>query len=111
MADSSASRIARRQRASTAKTPSTLHLSPLSVLQAFRGMCASAQRGELQGGSFPFVYLQPPVPRNLVGVTVKMLPLTRGERLRVVGCGMMFKIVRLLSLGVVRSSTATTQQR
>ncbi len=80
-------------------------------MQVFRGMCASAQRGDLQGGALPFVYLQPRVPRTLVDVPVHIMTLTRGERPRVVGCGMMFKLVRLLSLDVGRSSTATTQQR
>ena len=45
-------------------------------MQVFRGMCASAQRCDLQGGVyFRFVHLKPRVPRNLVGIPVRFVHL------------------------------------
>jgi TPR repeat protein len=72
----------------------------LCVAQSFRGMCVSAHLCDAQGAAlFPFVCLPPSVCRPFAGAQVYDMSLTHGERLRVMGCGMMDKRVRLLSLG------------
>ena len=79
----------------------TLPLPLLSVAQSFFGMCISAQLCDAQGAAlFPFVRLPPRVRRPLAGAPVHDMSLTHGERLRVVGCALTGKLVRLLSLGV-----------
>jgi hypothetical protein len=78
----------------------TLPLPLLSVAQSFRGMCVSAQLCNAQGAAlFPFVRLPPRVRRPLADAAVHDMSLTHGERLRVVGCALTGKLVRLLSLG------------
>ena len=63
-------------------------------------MCVSAQLCDAQGAAlFPFVRLPPRVRRPLAGAPVYDMSLTLGERLRVVGCALTGKLVRLLSLG------------
>ncbi len=76
-------------------------LLPLfSVAQSYLGMCVSAQLCDAQGAAlFPFVRLPPSVCRPFAGAQVYDMSLTHGERLRVMGCGMTGKLVRLLSLG------------
>jgi hypothetical protein len=87
----------------------TLPLPLLSVAQSFRGICVSAQLCDAQGSAlFPFVGLPPRVRRPFAGAPVHDMSLTHGERLRVVGCALTGKLVRLLSLGVGCSSTTTT---
>ena len=87
----------------------TLPLPLLSVAQSYLGMCVSAQLCDAQGAAlFPFVRLPPRVRRPLAGAPVHDMSLTHGERLRVVGCALTGKLVRLLSLGVGCSSTTTT---
>jgi hypothetical protein len=87
----------------------TLPLPLLSVAQSFRGMCVSAQLCDVQGAAlFPFVRLPPRVRRPFARAPVHDMSLTHGERLRVMGCALMGKLVRLLSLGTGRSSTTTT---
>jgi len=79
------------------------------VAQSYLGMCVSAQLCDAQGAAlFPFVRLPPRVRRPLAGAPVHDMSLTHGERLRVVGCALTGKLVRLLSLGVGCSSTTTT---
>ena len=79
----------------------TLPLPLLSVAQSYLGMCVSAQLCDAQGAAlFPFVRLPPRVRRPLAGAPVHDMSLTHGERLRVVGCALTGKLVRLLSLGV-----------
>ncbi len=51
---------------------------------------------------FPFVCIQPRVRRPFAGAPVYDMSLTHGERLRVVGCGLKGKLVRLLSLSADR---------
>ena len=76
----------------------TLPLPLLSVVQ--RIMCVSAQLCDAQGAAlFPFARLPPRVRRPLAGAPVHDMSLTHGERLRVVGCALTGKLVRLLSLG------------
>jgi hypothetical protein len=87
----------------------TLPLPLLSVVQSYHGMCVSVQLCDAQGAAlFPFVRLPPRVRHPFAGAPVHSLSLTHGERLRVVGCGLTGKLVRLLSLGTGRSSTTTT---
>ena len=87
----------------------TLPLPLLSVAQSYRGMCVSAQLCDAQGAAlFPFFCLPPRARRPLAGAAVHDMSLTHGERLRVVGCALTGKLVRLLSLGVGCSSTTTT---
>jgi hypothetical protein len=65
-------------------------------------MCVSAQLCDAQGAAlFPFVRLPPRVRRPLAGAAVHDMSLTHGERLRIVGCALTGKLVRLLSLGTV----------
>ena len=86
----------------------TLPLPLLSVVQSYHGMCVSAQLCDAQGAAlFPFVRLPPRVRRPLAGAPVHDMSLTHGERLRVVACALTGKLVRLLSLGVGRTSTQT----
>ena len=78
----------------------TLPLPLLSVAQSLLGMCVSAQLCDAQGAAlFPFVRLPPRVRLPLAGAPVHDMSLTHGERLRVVGCALTGKLVRLLSLG------------
>jgi hypothetical protein len=78
----------------------TLPLPLLSGAQSFRGMFVSAQLCDAQGTAlFPFVHLPSRVRRPFAGAPVHSLSLTNGEKLRVVGCGLTGKLVRLLSLG------------
>ncbi len=57
----------------------------------------------LQGVAlFCFVRLSPRAPRPFAGAPVYGMSLMHAERLRVVGCGLTGKLVRLLSLGVGR---------
>jgi hypothetical protein len=91
----------------------TLPLPLLSVPQAFRGMCVSAQLCKAQGASlFSFDQLSPRVNRRVsrpfAGAPVYDMSLTHGERLRVVACALTGNLVRLLSLGTGCSSTTTT---
>ena len=87
----------------------TLPLPLLSVAQSYRGMCVSAQLRDVQGAPlFPFVCLPQRELPPLAGALVYDMSLTHGERLRVVACVLTGKLVRLLSLGVGRSSTTTT---
>ena len=51
---------------------------------------------------FSFVRLPPRVSRPFAGAPVYGMSLTHSERLRVVGCGLKGKLVRLFSLGVGR---------
>ena len=77
----------------------TLPLPLLSVAQSYLGMCISAQLCDAQGAAlFPFVGLPPRVRRPFAGAPVHDMSLTHGERLRVVGCALTGKLVRLLSL-------------
>jgi TPR repeat protein len=70
------------------------------VAQSLLGMCVSAQLCDAQGVAlFPFVRLPPNVRRPFAGAPVYGMSLTHGERLRVMGCGMKGKLVRLFSLG------------
>jgi hypothetical protein len=78
----------------------TLPLPLLSVAQSCLGMCVSVHLCDAQGAAlFPFVRLPPRVRRPFAGAPVDSMSLTHGERLRVVGCALMGKLVRLLSLG------------
>ena len=78
----------------------TLPLPLLSVAQSLLGMCVSAQLCDAQGAAlFPFVCLPPRVRRPFAGAPVHDMSLTHGERLRVMGCALTGKLVRLLSLG------------
>jgi TPR repeat protein len=87
----------------------TLPLPLLSVAQSYLGMCVLAQLCDVQGAVlFRFVRLPSRVRRPFAGAPVYDMSLTHGERLRVVGCGLRGKLVRLLSLGTDRSSTTIT---
>jgi len=72
----------------------------LSVAQSLLGMCVSAQLCDAQGVfMFSHVRLPSNVCRPFAGAAVYDMSLTHGERLRVMGCGMKGKLVRLFSLG------------
>jgi hypothetical protein len=87
----------------------TLPLPLLSVARSYLGMYVSVQLFGAQGAAlFPFIRLPPRLCRPLAGAPVHDMSLTHGERLRVVACALMGKLVRLLSLGVGCSSTTTT---
>ena len=87
----------------------TLPLPLLSVAQSLLGMCVSAQLCNPQGAAlFCFVRLPSRVRRPFAGAPMYDMSLTHGERLRVVGCALTGKLVRLLSLGTGRSSTTIT---
>ena len=87
----------------------TMPLPLLSVAQSLLGMCVLAQLCDAQGAAlFPFVRLPPRVRRPFAGAPVHDMSLTHGERLRVVGCALTGKLVRLLLLGTGCSSTTTT---
>jgi hypothetical protein len=86
----------------------TLPLPLLSVAQSFFGMCVSAQLCNPKGAAlFRFVRLPPRMCRPFAGAPVYDMSLKHGERLRVMGCALTGKLVRLLSLGTGRSSTTT----
>jgi TPR repeat protein len=93
----------------TAHETLPLPLLALSVVHSLLGMCVSAELCDAQGAAqFPFVRIPPRVRRPFAGAPVHDMSLTHGERLRVVGSALTGKLVRLLSLGAGRSSTATT---
>jgi hypothetical protein len=72
-------------------------------------MCVSAQLCDVQGAAlFPSVRLSQRLRRPFAGAPVYDMSRTHGERLRVVACALTGKLVRLLSLGVGRTSTTTT---
>jgi TPR repeat protein len=84
----------------TAHPTLPLPLLALSVVQSLLGMSVSVQLCDAQGAAqFPFVRLPPRVCHPFAGAPVHNMSLTHLERLRVVGCGLKGKLVRLLSLG------------
>jgi TPR repeat protein len=76
-------------------------LALLAAVKSCHGMLVWAQLCNPQGVAlFSFVRLAPRAPRPFAGAAVlNDMKLTYGERLRVVGCGLKGKLVRLLSLG------------
>jgi hypothetical protein len=83
----------------------TEQLMLLALAKANFGMLVWLQLCNPQGAAmFPFVRLpsRVPVRRPFAGAPVYDMSLTHGERLRVMGCGLKGKLVRLLSLGVGR---------
>jgi TPR repeat protein len=70
------------------------------VVNSYLDMLVCAQLCNSRGlALFSFVRLPPCVSRPFAGAPLHRLSLTHGERLRVVGCGLTGKLVRLLSLG------------
>jgi TPR repeat protein len=82
----------------------TLPLPLLSVGQMFFSMCVSVQLCNAQGAALvPFVRLLPRVCHPFADTRVYSMSLMHGERLRVVGCRLTGKLVRLMSLGTGRN--------
>jgi hypothetical protein len=84
-------------------------LALLAVVKSFLGTLVSAQLCNPQGVTpFNFVRLPTRLLHSFAGARVYRMSLTHEERLRAVGCGLKGKLVRLLSLGVIRTNTSTT---
>ena len=84
----------------------TAHPEPLMLLAVAKSLQDTLvwlQLCNTQGVAlFPFIRLPPRVSRPFAGAPVYDMSLTHAERLRVVGCGLKGRLVRLLSLGVDR---------
>jgi TPR repeat protein len=87
------------------------HAEPLTLLAMFKSlydMLVWAQLCNPQGVAlFPFVHIPPRLRRPFAGAPVHGMSLTHAQRLCAVGCGLKGKLVRMLSLGVDRTSTQT----
>jgi hypothetical protein len=78
-------------------------LMMLALVKATFGTLVWLQLCNPQGAAlFPFVRIQPRARRPFAGAPVHDMSLTHGERLRVVGCALKGKLVRMLSLGLGR---------
>ena len=88
------------------------HAEPLVLLalvKSHHAMLVCAQLCDPQGAALlSFIHVPPRVPRPFAGAPVHSMTLTHVERLRAVGCGLKGKLVRLLSLGTLRTTTSTT---
>jgi len=81
----------------------------LAVVKSFFDTLVWAQLCNPQGVAlFTFVRLPPRVSRPFAGSPVYDMSLQHAERLRVVGCGLKGKLVRMLSLGMIRTTNKTT---
>jgi len=89
----------------------TAHAEPLTLLavvKSFIDTLVWLQLCNPQGVAlFTFVHIPPRLPRPFAGAPVYDMSLTHAERLCAVGCGLKGKLMRLLSLGVGRTSTQT----
>jgi hypothetical protein len=83
-------------------------LTLLAVVKSFLDTLVCAQLCNPQGVVlFPFVRLPTRLLHSFAGARVYRMSLTHEERLRAVGCGLKGKLVRLLSLGVICTTTST----
>jgi hypothetical protein len=89
-----------------------VHPEPLALLvlvKAHFDILVWMQLCDPQGVSLiSFVRLPPRVSRPFAGAPVYDMSLTHAERLCAVGCGLKGKLVRLLSLGIIRTTASTT---
>ena len=80
----------------------------LAVVKSFLDTLVCAQLCNPQGAAlFPFVRLPTRLLHSFAGARVYRMSLMHEERLRAVGCGLKGKLVRLLSLGVICTTTST----
>jgi len=81
----------------------------LAVVKSFLDTLVWVQLCNPQGvARFSFVRLPPRVSRPFVHAPVYGMSLQHAERLRTVGCGLKGKLVRMLSLGMIRTTNITT---